>query len=236
MAPLVLIWGDSHADDLVPGLRAVQLKNNFRLAEYTSSLCAPIVGLTVPERPECHSINDAVMNHIRILKPDIVVLSALWGFKNGSHTDFDEYRAEELRQTIAQLRAAGVKRVVVIGSAPEWKEAVPTLLIHEARLSPGIPVSDTLPRTLLAAQDQDDQLQAAAVRAGATFVPLFAYLCDRADCLVTTAPDWHGVMVYDTAHFTPNGSVVVIQRILPEILRESSPDGSPLPAEPEAVH
>jgi hypothetical protein len=35
--PLVLVWGDSHASDLMPGFRALQTKTGIRMAQFTAS-------------------------------------------------------------------------------------------------------------------------------------------------------------------------------------------------------
>lgn len=83
--PLVLIWGDSHAADLASGFRALQNQAGVRLAQYTASMCAPILGLQLRERPACLSINDAVLDHVRSLKPYIVVLSAYWDYSDPDH-------------------------------------------------------------------------------------------------------------------------------------------------------
>ena len=39
--PLVLIWGDSTAGALLPGLRKAQETRNFGIAQLTSSSCIP---------------------------------------------------------------------------------------------------------------------------------------------------------------------------------------------------
>jgi hypothetical protein len=78
--PLVLVWGDSHAADLVFGFRSLQPQSGVRLAQYTASLCPPVVGLQLRERPACQSINSAVIGYIKALKPNIVVLSGVWDF------------------------------------------------------------------------------------------------------------------------------------------------------------
>jgi peptidoglycan/LPS O-acetylase OafA/YrhL len=96
--PLVLIWGDSHAADLFSGFRALQNQSKVRLAQYTASMCAPIIGLQLRERPACLSVNNAVLDRVRNLKPDIVVLSAYWDYLDPDHDRAT--RAERLLQTI----------------------------------------------------------------------------------------------------------------------------------------
>ena len=212
---LVLIWGDSHAADLIPGLRVMQRQSGVRLAQYTASLCAPIVGLQVKRRPACESVNNAVLNQIRVLKPQIVVLSASWSFLDFNHSGAP--LAEKLLRTIELVKAAGVQRVVVIGSRPEWTNTVPKLLIIELRRNPNNPVPFRLMRSVVKTHD-DTVLRATAERAGAVYVPVFEFLCDQTSCLATTGPDWKDVLTFDDQHLTQHGATLVAQRIWPSIL------------------
>jgi peptidoglycan/LPS O-acetylase OafA/YrhL len=213
--PLVLLWGDSHAADLFPGFRALQRQPGVRLAQYTASLCAPILELNVRNRPACLSVNSAVIQFIRTLKPDVVVLSALWDYPDPDHDKAT--RAEKLQQTIEQVKAAGVQKVIVIGSAPFWTSTVPSLLIDELRHRPNWPVPHRLTRELLDTHD-DALLRATTKKAGGYFVPLIDNLCDLTSCIVTTGPSWTDVITYDNAHFTEHGSILVAQHVWPSII------------------
>jgi peptidoglycan/LPS O-acetylase OafA/YrhL len=217
--PFVLVWGDSHAADLMPGLRSLQSQPAVRLAQYTASGCIPIVGLELREQRECASINDAVIGQIRKLKPDIVVLSGQWDW----HFQHDPgISTDELRKTIGLVKASGVGRVVVIGSAPEWKSEVPDMLISEVRRHPNAPLSGRLSRGLLKFHD-DTVLEAATQQMGAIYISLFENLCDQTSCVVGTGPSWQQVITMDTAHFTGYGSTLVARRIWPSIIGSENP-------------
>lgn len=213
--PLLLVWGDSHAADLIPGFRALQNQSGIRLAEYTSSLCAPILGLQVRNRPACASVNSAVFDHVRTLKPDVVVLSAYWDYLDPDNSR--TARAQKFLQTIELIKAVGVKRVVVIGSAPFWTSSVPGLLESEVRRNPNSTVPNRLTRGLLDAHD-DALLSSVAEKAGADFLPVFEDLCDHTSCIATTGPGWRDVVTYDNSHFTERGSLLVAQSIWPRVI------------------
>jgi peptidoglycan/LPS O-acetylase OafA/YrhL len=213
--PLALVWGDSHAADLFPGFRALQDQSGVRLAQFTASSCPPIVGVQFREQPACLSINDAVLDRVRGLKPDIVVLSAYW---DSLGSDRDRIaRAEKLLQTIELVKAAGVKKVVVLGSAPVWTTPVKALLVSELHRNPGDPVPRRLARGLLVTHD-DTLLKATTLRAGAVYVPVFENLCDQTSCIVTTGPGWKGMVTYDQSHFTDHGSMLVARSIWASII------------------
>ncbi len=201
--PVVFVWGDSHAADLLPGFRALQPQSGVRLAQFTSSFCAPIVGLSRRLRPACLSINQAILDRIRFLKPDVVVLSAYW---DSLGLEYDPATwVEKLSRTIELIKAAGAGRVVVIGSAPVWAKPVPRLLVSQLHLNPRSPITNRLPRELLTPHD-DASLKTATQNAGAIYVPIFEDLCDPKTCIVTTGPDWQSVLVSDHSHFTEYGS------------------------------
>ena len=222
--PFVLVWGDSHAADLLPGFRAFQRQAGVRLAQYTTSSCPPILGMQVIERPFCKAINDAVLDRIKILKPDIVVLSADWDVYNERDMDHDRAaRAEKLLHTIQSIKSAGVKKVVVIGSAPKWKIDLPALLLNEVRRDPAVPVAHRLPRSLVEAHD-DGLITATAQRGGAIYISLFDRLCDQTSCLATDGPSWRDVVTADSSHLTEHGSIRAAQGIWASILYSGEGD------------
>ena len=75
---LLLLWGDSHAAHLYPGLRPAARERRFRLAQLTASACPPLLDYRSSERPKCHEINQAALARARALRPETVVLSAQW--------------------------------------------------------------------------------------------------------------------------------------------------------------
>jgi peptidoglycan/LPS O-acetylase OafA/YrhL len=216
--PLVLLWGDSHAADLMPGLRALQAKAGWRLAQFTASGCPPVIGLVVPERPACKAMNDVVLERVKAIKPDVVILSGYWDYEGFliRRSGFDQAYAAKLMETIADIKAAGVARVVVAGSAPNWRTSVPKLLIGIVRSQPNEPVPQRLSRRYLGPHD-DLLLKVATEQAGAQFVSIFDYLCDESSCIVTTGQDWQGVLTSDSAHFTLHGATMVVEYIWEKI-------------------
>ena len=191
----------------------------MRLAQFTASMCAPIIGLQVRERPACLSVNEAVLDRIRNLKPGIVVLSAYWDYPDTDHDSAT--RAEKLLHTIELVRAAGVHRVVVLGSAPFWTTPVPGLLVSELHRNPDNPVPRRLARGLLQAHD-DTLLRATTLKAGAVYVPVFENLCDQTSCIATTGPGWKDLVIFDQSHFTDHGSILLTQRIWASIIGSRS--------------
>jgi hypothetical protein len=51
--PLVLLWGDSTAGALLPGLRKAQEQREFAIAQFTSNSCIPALGADIAGRQCC---------------------------------------------------------------------------------------------------------------------------------------------------------------------------------------
>jgi peptidoglycan/LPS O-acetylase OafA/YrhL len=62
--PSILVWGDSVAAALYPGLRHAQASHPFAIGQFTIAGCPPILGLVIPTRPHCKDSNDFVSSLI----------------------------------------------------------------------------------------------------------------------------------------------------------------------------
>jgi len=111
-APLWVLWGDSGAAAIYSGLRGLSDRTaQFRLAQFTSSSCAPMIGFS-SGNVACKGNNQWTIDKIRELVPDTVILAGMWG----------EYDKSLLPATVKQLQSAGVRRVVLLGPTPAWKD------------------------------------------------------------------------------------------------------------------
>jgi peptidoglycan/LPS O-acetylase OafA/YrhL len=65
-APIIALWGDSHAAALYPGLLALKAGHQFRIHQMTSSSCPPIVNLPDPTNvSHCTEDNSATLAKLR---------------------------------------------------------------------------------------------------------------------------------------------------------------------------
>jgi peptidoglycan/LPS O-acetylase OafA/YrhL len=85
--PLVMVWGDSTAAALIPGLRKAQDTRNFGIAQFTSSSCVPILDADIAATPNCRAINDKVAATVSALKQQtgarVIVLGSVPWWKRG---------------------------------------------------------------------------------------------------------------------------------------------------------
>ncbi len=142
--PTFVLWGDSHADAMVPALLETARREGKAGFLAAHGHCAPLIGVNFPDR-KCRPFNDAVAQFA--LRPSIqtVVLDAKWASpagepslgreRTGWNTDDEseiapgqgETRAvfaRALDRTVKVLRAGG-KRVIIVGPVPEYRRSVP---------------------------------------------------------------------------------------------------------------
>ena len=203
--PLVMVWGDSTAGALMPGLREAQQSRDFGIAQFTSSSCLPALDADIPGLPNCRATNDNVLAMARRLQPDIVLL----------HGTFEKY-LDHVAATVIALKQQTRARVVVLGPAPVWKRGLPSevlryFLLHH-RLIPER--SDDA----VSSDAYDVLMRAALVPRGAEFISAWEVFCNDRGCLTRIGDAASDITVSDQVHLTEKGSIFLIQSIIDPLL------------------
>jgi len=195
----ILLLGDSHAAHLYPGLRHFASERKLALAQYTADACLPLI----PAGTEfCRSVNAFVLNRVHELSPDVVVLAGTW----------NEPRLDRIKETIAALRQAGAREIIVVGPVPRWQQPLPNALVREMEKNPlaGMPrrMHDSLAEEPFAIEGRlEKHLEGIDV----TYVSALSALCDAGGCL--TIADGQPT-AWDEGHLTETGSRVVATAIM----------------------
>jgi peptidoglycan/LPS O-acetylase OafA/YrhL len=210
--PLVLVWGDSTAGALLPGLRQAQQTHDFGLAQFTSSSCIPALNTDVAGTPNCRAINDKILALARELKPDIVLLHSTW----------DRY-LDGVAATVAALKKETNARVIVLGSVPWWKRGLPNEVLRYFMLHHRL-IPERSSRA--AADGSGAALRDRLVPLGAEFISVWDVMCNADGCLTRIGDTAGDLSASDQVHLTEKGSVFLIQSIIDEVLRGRTPRSS----------
>jgi peptidoglycan/LPS O-acetylase OafA/YrhL len=208
---LLLLWGDSHAAHLYPGLAPAARERGFRIAQLTASACPPLLDYHSSERPKCHAINRAALAVARDLRPATVVLSAQW----------EEYPGlDGLRGTVAGLRRLGVREIVVVGPSPNWPHGLAQALFREVKRE-GL---DSFPLRVKhelsdAPARADRRLRPLARELGVTYIAALDVLCNGDGCLARLEDRADQLLVWDPSHFTAAGSAWFVDAVAADLLR-----------------
>ena len=162
--PTFLLWGDSHADALMPAFEKLADDYGFQGRIVTYGACPPLLGVSVAGRTEeahpCRRTNDGALAYIKQERIRNVVLVSAWnahinrlplvddesqeaaGGKEPSHV-WSEVWARGLDRTFKALSELGVNTWVV-AQVPEPHFLVPDALANAALVG-GDPEALTVP-------------------------------------------------------------------------------------------
>lgn len=225
-APRVVLWGDSHAAHLYPGLRALQRDDqSFRLSQYTAAACPPIFGYDAIESKFCRATNDLAHERLRALKPDTVILAARqWHNYDGPDADPAAIEAM-IRATLRELRALGVRRIVVIGRVPTWRTPPKRVLAQAYRalaaglITPAqIPMRDGSSHLDSTHEADNERLRQLFEAEGVAFVSPTPTFCDAGGCLLVVHDGSGTPVAYDGSHLMPAAASYFVRQRAQQIL------------------
>jgi hypothetical protein len=197
--PLLFLWGDSTAAALLPGLKKAQKIVPFRLAHFASSGCAPI--LAAGSNARCDGTNDTVFGFLKSSRPETVLLHAMW--------DHDGDLAK-LAETIRQLKALNIPRIVILGAVPVWKRSLPHSMVNYYRFRHAIADRFT---TGVSGPQGDERMRAFSKANGVEYISAWQVLCNSDGCLTRVGPAANDVITSDAVHLSDNGSDFLIKEI-----------------------
>jgi peptidoglycan/LPS O-acetylase OafA/YrhL len=201
---LLFLWGDSTAAALYPGLKKAEETDPFRLALFGAPGCAPI--LATGSNGTCDEINATIFDYVKSSRPGIVLLHAMWDKEND---------LGRLGETVRQLKALGVPRIVILGPVPVWKRTLPHSLVNVYRFSHVIP--DRI-ATGVSGPERDGIMEAFSRAAGVDYISARQILCNSDGCLTRIGPTADDVVATDIVHLSEAGSRYLIDAIAGRLL------------------
>jgi peptidoglycan/LPS O-acetylase OafA/YrhL len=207
--PLILLWGDSTAGALMPGLRQAQQTRDFGIAQFTSSSCIPALNTDVAGEPQCREINDNVLSLARQIRPDIVLLHSTW----------DRY-LDGVAATVTALKKQTGARVVVLGSVPWWKRGLPNEVLRYYMLHHRL-----IPQRSGGAESDGSgaALREKLVPLGAEFISVWDVMCNADGCLTRVGDSAKDIAASDPVHLTEKASQFLLQSIIDRVLGGQPP-------------
>ena len=230
--PLLFLWGDSHAAALYPGLKHLQDTGaySFGVAQRTGAVCPPIIG---DARPWCNEINTDSFNLIKELKPEIVMMYAYWSHGLDGKGGFAGlYDLTKLDATVAELKKAGVKKVILMGPSPYWKNSLPHNIVENWKKTktvakPPLRLSYGDFGLLAELPIYDKQMREIATRLDISYISGVDFLCNQDGCLTRDSEDGVKVASVDYGHLTVDAAQTYLKRIAPLIFAPQTVSSSP---------
>jgi peptidoglycan/LPS O-acetylase OafA/YrhL len=208
----IAIWGDSNGARFYPGLS--RYVGRSKIAQFTINGCFPARG---SDDGPCGRARANALRAIAANKYDSVFLVAAWDQYSGAMTARIPVEAQVL-EAVERLKAAGVKKVIVLGPPVEWLTDLPRL---EYSLWKEQGFESPPPRMINGHTKDvellDKKLRQALEGSGATYISMIGLLCAQDGCLSLADSGAESIMSYDSNHLTRAGSYYLAKKIFEQL-------------------
>ena len=219
-APVVVLFGDSHAAQWLPALEVIGRNSGWRIISVTRSSC-PAVRVTIVARSApslgrlCDTWRDRAIAAIARLRPDLVFVASFIGYDIAGVPagDLRARRAAWLAGWRWSLRrlGKGAARVVLIGETPHFRDsAVECLTRHQRDIG-----RCSTPRRKAIHAQWDTREARNAARVGAVYIRTTGLICPYDPCPVILG---RRLLVFDTGHLNASSGPALargLRRLLP---------------------
>jgi peptidoglycan/LPS O-acetylase OafA/YrhL len=204
----VLLWGDSLAAHYFPGLSKTADPLAVNIMQATQAACMPTFNAAAQGTASCRSFASQMDAFFGDRKPDLVLLSADW-LEYARPPRFDGMIAD-LRQTIANLNGPGI-RVVLLGPAVQFRSRLPSMLMRAHLRGVDARADDFVLPDIFAL---DEKMKSALPGSEKfSYVSVVDAICPARQCPLVI--DGGIPLAWDHAHLTAEGSVYVMDRLVP---------------------
>lgn len=198
----LLIWGDSHAQQLYSGLHK-NLPENWQILQVASSGCEPDVSALHDSTTNyCAKSNYFALETIKKSSTKIVIVGQNLG-----------HDVETMASIASTLESLGVQRIIFTGPSPHWTEDLPKIILRKLWV-------ETPERTFKGVNAEvlagDKVLKQNFMPSPSRhFISVIDYFCNENGCLTRIGSDkTSGITSWDYGHLTPIASDVFSRDLL----------------------
>jgi peptidoglycan/LPS O-acetylase OafA/YrhL len=225
--PVVVLWGDSHASSLYPGLKKLQNIEKFGVTQLTQAGCPPILDLVnlnpedSAQRDFCNKINQVVVDSVGMQKPDVLIIHSAW--ETESYLSIKPEIYSKFIETLNTIkRSSPTTKIIVIGPVPRWADSPQkTSYLSWKRLYK----KDEMPSAIQFASRLDDVdmiLENISHKAGVHYISAIKVLCNLEGCVSRVGEELLDFVAIDSSHFSKAGSEYFIDKISGIVLSKFS--------------
>lgn len=200
----VLLWGDSYAAHLYPGLKSFQ-NGAANITQINMVACFPEKGFRSKNSQNCWMIYDFVMSHLSKHYYDLVIVAANWDSYPGRTTE------RGLSSTLNELKAVFPNDVVLFGPPPRWSMPLGKIMAKKYRRfnNHGLPerLTDSLSQEPF---ELDERMAKIATSKDIGYISIIRHLCDHNGCLARRGSQ---LMSMDDGHLSAEASHALFDSI-----------------------
>lgn len=198
----VLLWGDSHAQQLYYGLKN-NLPSDWQLLLGVSSDCPANPDITAPSTTNyCDQSNWKTLQTIKTAQPDVVIVGQM-----------DGHSISQMHHIASKLQQMGVKKIIFTGPVPQWSPNLNKIIAKNLW-------RNTPTRTFLGINKKIINLNNQLVTnfketKQVIFVNLIGFFCNDQGCLTYLGNDKKlGITTFDYGHLTLIASDKLAKEVL----------------------
>ena len=192
-----VLWGDSYAAHLYPGLKVLSNAEGKGLSQFTMSACPPVLGYRSNAFPHCEDFNERMREEIKGLRHETLILAADWLSYFLNAPNF----VPQLAASLDRVRAE-YPNILIVGPPVAYYGTQAKLAIRNAN-------ADRAPNASLGKLRMvDNELRMLAAKAGIRYVSPISDLCHEQSCaLFVRMEGRRSLIAWDWAHLTRDGSI-----------------------------
>jgi peptidoglycan/LPS O-acetylase OafA/YrhL len=214
----ILLWGDSHAAHLYPGLVNLHTRNDFVVVQWTSAGCPPTREPLIGEVGDCARRRVHALHEMNRVAPDTVLLAAAWELYLADGNSEAAILAA-VRDDIQWMQHSGIRRIVFFGPGPTWVTSLPVDIFRYMLRKRTEHIPERIGAVSNGVWHLDAAMAAMAATADVKYVSILDRFCDPRGC--RTLGDGDGphpdLLFQDRDHFTESGSRFLMDAAAPQI-------------------
>jgi peptidoglycan/LPS O-acetylase OafA/YrhL len=227
--PLVMLWGDSYAAALYPGLDTLSHSAGFGVTQVTGGNAPPFFDETklAADNASLYDDNMAALDIATRSRPSVIVMSWMVTGSNAvlaaNGTADQKGSVVAFADTVRRIHeATPASRIILIGPVPQWDGTLAKVTVNYLKNQPLGSQMPTYTTVGLRPEmkDWDDYLSVAIPKLGVTYVSAYKALCNASGCLTHVGPLPTDLTAVDWGHLTKAGAVYLFTQIAPTIQAE----------------
>lgn len=204
----VLLWGDSHVQQLNYGLQHT-LPANVSILQIASSGCFPnLPDKFSTEAEYCRVSNQTALDVIKKESPEVVVIAQITG-----HDTVNDYKA-----MTKLLKSYGVAHVIIAGPVPKYQASLYQIIARKYWLYTPRRIIDDVDNSVF---EVDASLKAkyGSGQGDFEYFSMTDLFCNKDGCITYLGNDRKsGLVTFDATHLTSIASVYVAKTALTEVI------------------
>lgn len=220
--PLLMIWGDSFAAALYPGINTLSKQHNFGITQVTAGNSPPFLfeDKIAADGNSLLKNTSYAIDIIEKEKPELILIS--WMISGMNAPSSYQATIDALRESLIKVKGASPNsQIVLVGPVPQWKKNLYIVVLDFLKDKPmNTKIGDYMSFGLEPGYKEWDQYLALEVpKLGVKYISAYNALCGDSGCRVKVGDGALNLTAVDFGHLTKAGSEYLASKISGDIVR-----------------